>query len=140
MVEPLLGDKGLVYANTVSPELRVLADPDKLRQIILNLLSNSIKFTDAGGRVTIDSEREKDVPDDVVLVRVTDTGCGIPPSKQDDVFDPFVQLNRQHAGSSTGIGLGLAISRDLARGMRGDLRVRSEGQIGSTFLLTLMRG
>ena len=71
---------------------------------------------------------------------VSDTGLGVPRDKQEEIFDPFVQLQRSAPGEPHGIGLGLAISRDLARGMNGDLRVRSFEGLGSAFTLTLPRG
>jgi PAS domain S-box-containing protein len=136
MAEPLLVAKGLASGGTVPAALRAAADPDKLRQILLNLLSNAIKFTASGGRVAIDAARG-DAAEGMVHIRVTDTGRGIPAERLGDIFDPFVQLNRQSSGSAAGIGLGLAISRDLARGMGGDLSVESDAGHGSTFTLTL---
>ena len=75
-----------------------------------------------------------------MYLRVSDTGRGVPREKQEAIFDPFVQLQRNEPGEPTGIGLGLAISRDLARGMNGDLRVRSFEGLGSAFTITLPRG
>jgi signal transduction histidine kinase len=74
-----------------------------------------------------------------VLLRVSDTGIGIPQDKQDAVFDPFVQVHRRLTHFTEGTGLGLAISRDLARGMGGELRARSVRGVGSSFTLTLPR-
>jgi PAS domain S-box-containing protein len=115
------------------PELVVRADAEKLRQILVNLLFNAVKFTEPGGHVEI-SCRESDGR---VVITVQDDGIGIPEDKLAVIFDPFVQvradLTRQHEGT----GLGLAISRDLARGMAGDLTVQSEIGVGSTFCLTL---
>ncbi|HEX8432656.1 MAG TPA: ATP-binding protein, partial [Longimicrobium sp.] len=94
---------------------------------------NAVKFTDPGGRI----EMSYALDGDRVIVRVTDTGIGIPPDKVEAIFDPFVQvragLTRQHEGT----GLGLAISRDLARGMGGDITAESAPNVGSTFTLTL---
>jgi signal transduction histidine kinase len=110
------------------------ADPDRLRQILLNLLSNALKFTLAEGTITI----RCGVVAETVLIRVVDTGIGIDAEKMDTIFDPFVQVDarKQLAG---GVGLGLAISRDLARAMRGELTVESAPGVGSTFTLTLPR-
>jgi signal transduction histidine kinase len=114
----------------------VRADPEKLRQILLNLLSNAVKFTDAGGRVAIACEIDPGA--DVGRVRVRDTGRGIPPDQLERIFEPFVQVDRHRTLSSQqGVGLGLAISRELARGMGGDLTVESTPGQGSTFTLTL---
>jgi signal transduction histidine kinase len=75
-----------------------------------------------------------------VLVQVTDDGIGIPPEKLDSIFDPFVQVDTRLTRAQEGVGLGLAISRDLARGMGGDLTAASTPGQGSTFTLTLVRG
>ena len=140
MVEPQLAAKTLTLTVDVPASLRVAADPDKLLQILVNLLSNAIKFTDAGGRVSIDAPRRAGLADEVVYLRVSDTGRGVPRDKQEEIFDPFVQLERSAPGEPPGVGLGLAISRDLARGMNGDLRVRSFEGLGSAFTITLPRG
>jgi signal transduction histidine kinase len=114
--------------------LTVRADPDKLQQILLNLFSNAIKFTDAGGRV---SARCIQLSDARVAVEVTDTGRGIPADQLERVFEPFVQIDTKLTRASEGTGLGLAISRELARWMGGELAVESELGVGSTFTLTL---
>jgi signal transduction histidine kinase len=75
-----------------------------------------------------------------VLMRVKDTGIGVPKDKIDSIFEPFVQLDRHQAHGRAGAGLGLAISRDLARAMNGELGVESEVGQGSTFTLSLPRG
>jgi signal transduction histidine kinase len=105
-------------------------------QVLLNLVSNAVKFTPPGGSVTIQAEH---AGDSSVEISVTDTGIGITPDKLDSVFDPFVQVDARLTREQSGAGLGLAISRDLARGMGGDLKVRSEPGRGSTFVLTLQR-
>ena len=132
MFAPQLSDRRLTYLLApVDNAVRIVADPDKLQQILLNLVSNAVKFTPAAGRITVSTR----VSDNVVEVLVTDTGRGIPADKLETVFEPFVQLSRV-GEVSQGTGLGLSISRDLARGMGGDLRAESDGN-GSTFVLTL---
>ena len=124
-----------LVVDPCDPELRVRADVERLRQILLNLLSNAIKFTPQDGTVSLtcasDAER--------AFVSVSDTGPGIPPDKRETIFEPFVQLQRQAAGSQAGTGLGLAISRDLAHAMNGLLLVESEVGRGSTFTVVLER-
>jgi PAS domain S-box-containing protein len=116
----------------------VRADPEKLRQVLLNLLTNAVKFTAPGGSVALACETDADAP--VIRVRVHDTGRGIPPDQLERVFEPFVQIDRHRTHESQqGVGLGLAISRDLARRMGGDLTVTSTVDEGSTFTLTLPR-
>ncbi len=140
MIESQFAEKGLTYESRIAPDVTVRADGDKIRQILLNLLSNAVKFTDRGGRVTIEAPLGDDADPRVGYLCVSDTGCGIPPDKQDSVFDPFVQVSRDPAHKHDGTGLGLAISRDLARGMGGDLWVRSAEGKGSTFTLSLPIG
>jgi signal transduction histidine kinase len=116
--------------------LTVRADRDKLRQILLNLVSNAVKFTPEGGRIVLDC-----VPaGEAVKLRVSDTGIGIPEDRMRSIFEPFVQggrtLNRTHEG----VGLGLAISRDLARAMGGDITVESDVGRGSVFSVMLPQG
>ena len=144
LLAPQVAQKGLVLdAHVPDGACVVRADRDKLGQILVNLLTNATKFTDgrhavtgAQGRITVDV-----MPcEDALCVRVTDTGIGIPPDKLEAIFEPFVQVRVGYAqGGSGGAGLGLAISRDLARGMGGDLAVQSEVGGGSTFTLMLPR-
>ena len=94
-----------------------------------------MKFTDRGGELTVTCEPR----DAVVALHVRDKGCGIPQDKLGQIFEPFVQIDRHFSRPSEGVGLGLAISRELARGMGGDLSVASVLDAGSTFTLTLPR-
>ena len=119
----------------VPPAVSVLADADKARQVLLNLLSNAVKFTEPGGRVTVTC----DVGDQLVAIRVSDTGIGVPPDAQARIFEPFVQLERALSSPKEGTGLGLAISRDLARGLGGELAVASGATGGAVFTFTLPR-
>jgi signal transduction histidine kinase len=136
MIEPQLRAKALTYEVDVASDLVARADREKVQQIALNLLANAVKFTPAGGRVAVDGVRCADSPNSVLL-RVSDTGVGIPADKLERVFEPFIQVDASHTRQHEGTGLGLAISRDLARGMGGDLTAESEVGAGSTFTLTL---
>jgi PAS domain S-box-containing protein len=135
LVEPQLRGKGLVFEHARPPALTVRADARKLRQIILNLLSNAAKFTPQGGVVALrccaESER--------VVVEVADSGVGIPAEQLERIFEPFVQLGRGRGEGIGGAGLGLAISRELARGMGGDLTAASAPSGGAVFRLALPR-
>ena len=112
------------------------ADPEKVQQILLNLLSNALQFTTPDGRIGIDYA----LTDDTVRITVPDTGIGIAPDQIEHIFEPFVQIDRGLTSpASGGVGLGLAISRDLARAMKGDLDVESTRGEGSRFVLTLRR-
>ncbi|HSC32114.1 MAG TPA: PAS domain-containing sensor histidine kinase [Gemmatimonadaceae bacterium] len=111
------------------------ADRRRVEQILLNLLSNAVKYTAPGGRLTwscsATGERAR--------LTIRDTGRGIPADRLADIFEPFVQVGRGFARPDEGAGLGLAISRDLARAMGGDLMVESEPNVGSAFTLDLPR-
>ena len=110
-----------------------VADRLKVEQIVLNLVTNAVKFTPPSGRVTVAC---RDGAEQVQLT-VTDTGPGIPAERIDDIFEPFVQLGRSLSSGPEGAGLGLAISRDLARAMKGDVTVESPAGRGATFTLSL---
>jgi signal transduction histidine kinase len=136
LVVPQLDAKQLRYDFAgCDSGARARADADKLGQVLLNLLTNAVKFTPAGGRVSVSCV----VCAETVEVRVADTGMGIPADRLESVFDPFVQVGRDLSSGGDGVGLGLAISRDLARGMGGDIGVTSTLGEGSTFTVTLPR-
>jgi len=134
MVEPQIARKSLQFSSRVPRELFANADVEKVQQIVLNLLTNAIKFTATGGTVAIEAGKQSDSK---VFVRVVDTGTGIPEEMLEKVFEPFIQVDSSHSRSSEGTGLGLAISRDLARGMGGDLSATSALGEGSAFELVL---
>lgn len=117
--------------------LTVWADAGRVRQILLNLVANAIKYAqaDTDGVITISTS----VASDVVAIHVSDDGPGIPAESLSGIFDPFVQLPNGLADRRGGVGLGLSISRELARAMNGDLTVESTVGVGSRFTLTLPR-
>ena len=136
LIAPQVLAKGLHYTyKNADKSVAVLADPEKLQQIVLNLLTNAVKFTDQGGSITLATK----VEGDCVEIAVQDTGSGVPPEKIATIFEPFVQAERRLNQPVQGVGLGLAISQDLARGMKGEIRVRSSVGKGSTFTLSLPR-
>jgi signal transduction histidine kinase len=136
LVYPQLRAKSLTYqSHCADASVIACADPAKVTQILLNLLSNAVKFTDEGGHVAVTCVAD----DGVVCAMVRDSGRGIPPEKIDAIFEPFVQVDRQLSRPVEGVGLGLSISRTLARGMGGDLTVESRVGVGSTFTLKLPR-
>ncbi|NJD09421.1 MAG: hypothetical protein FIB01_02895 [Gemmatimonadetes bacterium] len=132
-VTPLVAEKQLTFGIQPGPDLTVIGDADKIRQILLNLLSNAIKFTNEGGRITV----HWDAHGSMAQVHVADTGIGIPLPHQEQIFDPFVQVDPDLTRTRMGSGLGLAIARELARGLDGELSVQSEPARGSTFTLRL---
>lgn len=134
LVAPQVRAKRLRYVLAACDRsIHARADREKLQQILLNLLANAIKFTDAGGEVRVACA----AAEGVVTITVEDTGVGIAADKLAAVFEPFVQVDQRFAREHEGVGLGLAISRDLARGMGGDLTALSTLGEGSTFALTL---
>ena len=138
LVAPQMQAKGLAFSweGCQDRQVTARADPDKLQQVMLNVLTNAIKFTPAGGTIAVDCT----ATEERVLIHVRDTGMGIPPDRLASVFEAFVQGDRKLNSPHEGVGLGLAISRDLARGMGGDLTVESEVGKGSVFTLRLPRG
>jgi signal transduction histidine kinase len=136
LTAPQAAARGLVVRCADCPAgLRVRADAEKVQQVLLNLLTNAVKFTDGGGTVTLSCIAPPGTQ--AVAVRVADTGRGIAPERLEHIFQPFVQVDARLTRTQEGVGLGLAISRDLARGMGGDLTVESRLGVGSTFTLTL---
>ena len=118
-------------------DLHVAVDREKFIQILTNLLGNAAKFTPAGGEVELRLVETGDAR--FVQIHVRDSGPGIPADKLEVIFEPFVQLERSLTTPSEGAGLGLAISRDLARGMGGELRAESAEGVGATLILTVPR-
>ena len=134
LVTPQFAKKGVAYSHRAGdPSLTVFADREKVQQIVVNLLANAVKFTAPGGSVDL----EWKIEEDHLIVRVRDTGAGVPEEKIEEIFEPFVQVRAPGALPSGGTGLGLAISRDLARAMGGDVRATSRLGVGSVFTLTL---
>jgi PAS domain S-box-containing protein len=138
MIEPQIEQRELGFSLRLEPELRLCADVEKTQQILINLLGNAVKFTAPGGHICVEALAAPDDPE-TALIRVEDTGLGIPPEKLESVFQPFIQVDSSTTRANEGTGLGLAISRDLARGMGGDISVTSEPGVGSTFTLRLPR-
>ena len=136
LVAPQAAEKGLKLERHARGGRRVMADREKVQQIVINLLGNAVKFTETGGTIRLTSRAEGG-PIGPVVVEVSDTGRGIAPERLETIFQPFVQLDTRLSRTSEGVGLGLAISRDLARGMNGDISVTSSPGQGSTFRLVL---
>jgi signal transduction histidine kinase len=139
LLAPLFAAGSLSFDVTVDDRpapLAAHADREKVHQILLNLLGNAVKFTPSGGRLSV-RVAASGGDDAVVRIEVQDSGIGIPAEKLEAIFQPFVQLGRWESGPREGIGLGLSISRALARGMGGDLTAASAQGSGSTLVLTL---
>ncbi|HEX8319124.1 ATP-binding protein [Longimicrobium sp.] len=148
LVEPQASAHGVELVSAMSgfvSEQHCWGDGERVRQILLNLLNNAVKFTERGGRITIGAEAAAEAPAYTrlegpgpwIYIRVEDTGRGIPPGRLEAIFEPFVQAETGFTRRFGGAGLGLDISRRLARLMGGDLTVRSEPGVGSAFFLWL---
>lgn len=125
----------LLYSLDNCPSL-VQGDVHRLRQILTNILSNAIKFT-GNGRITLVTEVEVCEGNEQLIIKVEDTGIGIPIDSRDRVFEKFIQLDAGTARRYSGVGLGLAIARNLARAMGGDITVANGTECGSVFSVTL---
>jgi PAS domain S-box-containing protein len=152
IIEPQARASGLVLTNDLSAAVALPlchGDEHSIRQILVNVLANAIKFTNARdgqpGHITVSAGAANEPPPDAALdgpgpwvyVRVEDNGRGIPADQLGAIFDAFVQVDADHMSESRGAGLGLAISRRLARLMAGDLTAQSTPGVGSAFLLWL---
>jgi signal transduction histidine kinase/ActR/RegA family two-component response regulator len=156
LFSPLAAEKDLNFSVRVSPELppALLTDEHRLLQVLRNLVSNSIKFTDSGGIEVTIHPAGMEVPPairqqlleagslsgpdaDVVAFAVMDTGIGIAASKMEVIFDAFRQVDSLTSRKYGGTGLGLSISREIARLLGGEIHARSEPGHGSTFTLYL---
>ena len=137
MLGEAIKQKGLALVTPpANADVVAWADPDRVRQILVNLVMNAVKYTPAGGgTITLSCA----VVADTVVARVADTGPGIPAERHESIFEPFVQLTPGLADRRGGVGLGLPISRDLARAMNGDVTVESTMGLGSCFTLALPR-
>jgi signal transduction histidine kinase len=147
LAQPQAEARGLTLSATseITPTMRFIGDRDRVLQILANLLSNAVKFTEPGGTIRIDVT-DDEVPADArhlqstthwIAFHVRDSGIGIHADHIDRIFSPFVQAEQGHTRRSDGTGLGLTISRRLARLMRGDVTVESTVGVGSQFTLWL---
>jgi PAS domain S-box-containing protein len=123
--------------GAVEADLSARYDANRLQQILLNLLGNALKFTPAGGSVTLSARREEKM----AAIEVTDTGCGIAPDQFQKIFEPFVQLRATiQSSDKPGVGLGLAICKEFATAMGGSIGVASMVGVGSTFTVRVPLG
>jgi signal transduction histidine kinase len=146
IVQPVAAARGIRLSQHCAGDssLVCVGDEERIRQILVNLLTNALKFTERGGRVEIDCGMTAHPDAEAMLsggpwvfIRVKDTGIGIAHDQLESIFEPFVQVDGGHTRPSDGSGLGLTISRRLARLMGGDLTAKTELGKGSTFTLWL---
>ena len=128
---------GLIYQNFIPADLVVKGDPYRLSQVLNNILSNALKFTESG-HITISSGINEESEDEVVVeITVSDTGIGIEQDRLRTVFEPFVQADATISRKYGGTGLGLAICKNMIEMQHGDLTVRSEPGKGSAFTIRI---
>jgi signal transduction histidine kinase len=134
IAEPLFLNREVRLVVDDAPPITLKTDPDRVRQILLNLIGNAVKFSEQGDirlRVVHDRSRGK------ACFEVSDPGIGIAPEHIERIFEPFWQVEMNTTRRHQGAGLGLSVSRQLARLLKGDLTVRSQPGMGSTFVLEL---
>ncbi|AKT37363.1 sensor histidine kinase [Chondromyces crocatus] len=149
-IAPTAGKKGVELRVTCEPDLpAILGDGDRLRQVFINLLENAVKFTEPGGRVTLNARGLVEDPDELpglilvaplrseIEIRVADTGIGIPESQRMKVFDPFYQIDQSSTREHGGTGLGLSIVKRLIEAHRGSIRIEENHPRGAVFVVTL---
>lgn len=133
LVEPMAAAKSVqFYVHLLEEDQAIQTDGTKLRQMLVNLLSNAIKFTDKG-EVRVNCAIENNL----LEVRIADTGVGIPADNMENIFEPFWQAEQVATRKTGGTGLGLSVTRKLARLLGGDVTVASRVGEGTTFILTL---
>jgi len=146
LIQPSAESHGITFIDRLTDApVNYVGDEDRVRQILVNLLTNAVKFTDAGGSVSLEYGEATEADGQARLrgngpwtyFRVADSGMGIPADQLGRIFQPFVQVESGHTRSKDGSGLGLAISRRLARLMQGDITVSSTTGEGSAFTLWL---
>jgi CheY-like chemotaxis protein len=132
-IQPLAAKKGIRIVSDAGGDLELVADPGKLKQMLLNLVSNGIKFTPSGGQVTITAHRDESV----IEIEVSDTGIGMSAADLELIFQEFRQLDQGSDRMQEGTGLGLALTKRLAELHGGTVSVKSTKGSGSTFTLRM---
>lgn len=135
IIEPLASDKGLAFHRSCDPKLSAFSDAHMIKQILINLGGNAVKFT-SQGEVRLTAR----LIGDRIVMAVTDTGIGIAPQHLDRVFEEFWQVEQSLTRSAGGAGLGLSVSRHLAQRLGGEITVESEPGKGSSFSLVIPAG
>ncbi|HBN07850.1 MAG TPA: hypothetical protein DD435_04090 [Cyanobacteria bacterium UBA8530] len=130
---PTAGEKGILIESSVEVPMRVWLDHRRIQQVIANLLTNAIKFTQAGGQIRLRAFVEKNQ----LITEVSDNGIGISPEGLPKLFVPFKQLDMGLTRRARGVGLGLSISKAIVEAHRGSIEAQSEFGKGSTFTFRL---
>ncbi|MEM8484853.1 MAG: ATP-binding protein [Bacteroidota bacterium] len=133
------GSKDIQFDVRISPDIpqTLLGDSDRLKQVLINLIGNAVKFMPTGGRIDIGARIKSNTDKQVeVVLSVKDTGIGIPKNKQKKIFEAFTQADGTITRQFGGTGLGLTISMQLVHSMQGEIWLESEEGVGSTFYFT----
>jgi signal transduction histidine kinase len=133
-VADYIENKGLsLIFDTDAEEVIMACDPDKIERIVLNILSNAVKFTEPGGRITVKVKKQKGA----VIISIKDTGAGIPEDKQELIFERFVQVDKSLSRKNEGSGIGLSLVKSLIEMHNGDIHLNSKPNEGSEFIIKL---
>ncbi|MFR4995841.1 MAG: sensor histidine kinase [Clostridium paraputrificum] len=131
---PYVEEKNInIMFDTSIEELIVGCDPENIERVMLNLISNSVKFTPKGGEIFVDIQ----VDETWVYVRVKDTGIGIPMHLKDVIFERFVQSNKSFSREREGSGIGLALVKDIISKHNGEVMLEDSSEMGSIFLFKI---
>ncbi len=135
------GSKNIDFDVAISPDIPaiLLGDGDRLKQVLINLIGNAVKFMPSGGHIDVSASLKSETDEQTeVLIFVKDTGIGIPEDKQEKIFDAFIQADGTATRKFGGTGLGLTISMQLVHSMQGNIWLESEEGVGSTFYFTAL--
>jgi two-component system phosphate regulon sensor histidine kinase PhoR len=133
-LQPRALARDVALTNNVPASLVVLADNDRIRQVVSNLIDNAIKYGKAGGMTTVSGSH---LPDGKVELRIVDDGPGIPKDSQERIFERFYRVDKARSREQGGTGLGLAIVKHVVQAHGGEVRIESELGSGCTFVITL---
>jgi len=129
-------DKDIEFVGPTESSLVLVGDPDRVEDVVSILLDNASKYTPAGGRVSVNTRRKREM----VTIQVADTGQGIPPQDLTRIFDRFYRSEASRAAGEAGFGLGLAIAKSIVESMGGTIEVETDVGAGTTFTVQLPRG
>ncbi len=138
--KPALDEKGIAFRVSTNPQMPqyVMGDPTRLSQVLINLVSNALKFTESGGNIVVETEYMGEEKGSVTFtISVKDSGIGLTKGQQEKIFEPYSQAEASTTRKSGGTGLGLTISSKIISSMGGNLQVKSKAGEGATFFFTL---
>jgi signal transduction histidine kinase len=132
-IEALAQDKGVKFAVDAKDDVNVSGDKVKLRQLFTNILENAVRYTPAGGKISVSLlEKESNA-----VVSISDNGIGIPPEHVPHIFERFHRVDKARARADGGVGLGLAIAKIIAESHKGKIEVENELKNGTTFIVSI---